>query len=109
MAYLTSQTKKEIQEIIREFGFSSEKEFVSQAVKEKLMELKKLRFFLISEKIRKGLEKKGIKPEELLKKQKNVASGFLGRLMRFPWILNFPKKKKKFGIYVLSEQKENIV
>jgi AraC-like DNA-binding protein len=71
MAYLTSQTKKEIQEIIREFGFSSEKEFVSQAVKEKLMELKKLRFFLISEKIRKGLEKKGIKPEELLKKFKS--------------------------------------
>jgi AraC-like DNA-binding protein len=68
MAYLTSQTKKEIQEIIREFGFSDEKEFISQAVKEKLMELKKLRFFLISEKIRKGLEKKGIKPEELLKK-----------------------------------------
>jgi AraC-like DNA-binding protein len=71
MAYLTSQTKKEIQEIIREFGFSSEKEFISQAVKEKLMELKKLRFFLISEKIRKGLEKKGIKPEELLKKFKS--------------------------------------
>jgi AraC-like DNA-binding protein len=71
MAYLTSQTKKEIQEIIREFGFSSEKEFVSQAVKEKLMELKKLRFFLISEKIRKGLEKKGIKPDELLKKFKS--------------------------------------
>jgi len=71
MAYLTSQTKKEVQEIIREFGFSSEKEFVSQAVKEKLMELKKLRFFLISEKIRKGLEKKGIKPEELLKKFKS--------------------------------------
>jgi hypothetical protein len=68
MAYLTSQTKKEIQEIIREFGFLDEKEFISQAVKEKLMELKKLRFFLISEKIRKGLEKKGIKPEELLKK-----------------------------------------
>jgi len=71
MAYLTSQTKKEIQEIIREFGFSSEKEFISQAVKEKLMELKKLRFFLISEKIRKGLEKKGIKPDELLKKFKS--------------------------------------
>lgn len=71
MAYLTSQTKKEIQEFVKEFGFSSEGEFISQAVKEKLMEFKKLRFFLISEKIRKGLEKKGIKPEELLKKFKS--------------------------------------
>ena len=70
MAYLASQTEKETQGLIKDFGFSSKKEFVAQAVKEKLMELKKLRFFLISEKIKKGLAKKGIKPEDLLRKFK---------------------------------------
>lgn len=71
MDLLITQTKKENRNLIKEFGFLSEREFISQAVKEKLMELKKLRFFLISEKIKKGLEKKGIKPEELFKKFKS--------------------------------------
>jgi len=39
-------------------------------VREKLAELKKLQFFLISEKIKKGLKRKGIKPEDILKKVK---------------------------------------
>lgn len=71
MAYITPQMKKEIHDFAREFGFASEKEFISQAVKEKITELKKLRFLLISEKIRKGLEKKGLKPEDVLKKIKS--------------------------------------
>lgn len=45
-------TKKRIGEVIREFGYSSKREFIEEAVREKMMELKKLQFFLISEKIR---------------------------------------------------------
>ena len=59
MAYSIAQIRKEAKEIIREFGYSDEKEFVSEAIREKLAELKKLQFFPISEKIRKGLKKGG--------------------------------------------------
>lgn len=71
MAYLTAKTKQEIQEVIKMFGFASEREFISRAVKEKLMELKKLQFFLISEKVRRELAKKGIEPEDILKEIKS--------------------------------------
>lgn len=71
MAYSIAQIKKEAKEIIKEFGYSNEKEFISEAVRDKLAELKKLQFFLISEKIRKGLKQKGIKPKDILKKIKS--------------------------------------
>ncbi len=58
--------KKEHKVLIRDFGYS-EKEFIAEAVQEKLLELKKLQFFAISEKIRRGLKKKGVKPEDILK------------------------------------------
>jgi len=71
MAYSISQIQKETKEIIKDFGYLDEKEFISEAVREKLAELKKLQFFLISEKIRKGLKKRGLKPEDILKKIKS--------------------------------------
>ena len=71
MAYSISQIQKETKEIIKDFGYSDEKEFISEAVREKLAELKKLQFFLISEKIRKGLKKRGLKPEDILRKIKS--------------------------------------
>jgi len=71
MAYLTSLTEKKIEEALKEFGYSSKKEFIEEAVREKLRELKKLQFFSISERIRKGLKKKGIRPEDVLKEIKS--------------------------------------
>jgi len=71
MATLSPQIKKDMTEAAKEFGFLSEKDFISQAIKEKILELKKMKFFAISEKVRKGLLKKGIKPEGFLKKFKS--------------------------------------
>ena len=51
-------TQKRTEEVIKEFGYSSKKEFIKEAIREKIMELKKFQFFSVSEKIRKGLEKK---------------------------------------------------
>ncbi|MEK7172859.1 MAG: hypothetical protein AAB740_02690 [Patescibacteria group bacterium] len=62
--------KKEHKVLIRDFGYS-EKEFIVEAVQEKLLALKKFHFFAISEKIRMGLKKKGVKPEEILKSVKS--------------------------------------
>lgn len=63
--------KKEIERIAKEFGFATREEFISQAIREKILELKKMKFFAISEKIRKGLLKKKIKPEKLLREFKS--------------------------------------
>ncbi len=71
MKTLSSKTEKDIAEMAEEFGFSSKNEFISQAIKEKILELKKMKFFAISERIRKGLLKKGIKPKEFLKEFKS--------------------------------------
>ncbi|GIW67083.1 MAG: hypothetical protein KatS3mg095_0981 [Candidatus Parcubacteria bacterium] len=67
----TPQIDKNIKNLLKEFGFLSEKEFVNQAVEEKILELKKLKFLLVSQKIRKGLKKKGLTPEKLLKYDNN--------------------------------------
>ena len=71
MAYLTPLTEKRIEKVLKEFGYPSKKEFIEEAVREKLRELKKLQFFSISERIRKGLKKKGIRPEDVLKEIKS--------------------------------------
>ncbi len=60
-----------VKRIVKEFGYTDEQEFIQEAIEKRLMELKKLHFFSISEKIRKGLEKKGIKPESVLKEIKS--------------------------------------
>ncbi len=62
---------KEIKKAAEEFGFATKEEFISQAIKEKVLELKKMKFFEISERIRKGLLKKGVKPEKLLRELKS--------------------------------------
>ena len=71
MAYSIPKIEKESRDIIKDFGYLKEKDFIKEAVREKLMELKKLQFFVISEKIRKGLEKKGLEPIDVLKKIKS--------------------------------------
>lgn len=65
-----TQSEKEITLLVKEFGFLDKEEFISEAIREKLLELKKMKFFIISEKIRKGLLKKGIKSDKLLEELK---------------------------------------
>jgi len=55
-----------IKEIAPEFGFESEDEFIKAAIKEKVLELKKMLFFSISNEIRKRLKKRGILPKSVL-------------------------------------------
>ena len=71
MAYCFPKIEKESRDIIRDFGYLGEKDFIREAIKEKLMELRKLRFFIISEKIREGLEKKGLESKDILKEIKS--------------------------------------
>lgn len=57
----------EIDKIGEQFGFKSETEFVKEAVSEKILQLKKRIFSSISSEVRRGLEKKGITHDEILK------------------------------------------
>lgn len=57
---------KDTKEMIKEFGYT-ESEFIARAIEEKLVELRKLQFFALSEKVRKGLQKKGIRGEAFLR------------------------------------------
>lgn len=56
----------ELREIILDLGFSGDSEFIEEAVKEKILELKRQKFFKISDKVASGLESKGISSKEIL-------------------------------------------
>lgn len=70
MTFSTLQIEKKSRDLVKEFGYS-EREFIEEAVRDKIRELKKLQFFSISERIRKGLKKKGLKPASVLKEIKS--------------------------------------
>lgn len=48
-----------IKKITEEGGFESTEEFISAAIEQKLLEIKKDKFYRLTDEIRKGLEKKG--------------------------------------------------
>lgn len=58
---------REIRKITSKAGFKNEEEFVKEAVEEKILEFKKLLFTDITTDVRKGLEKKGVTREEILR------------------------------------------
>lgn len=61
---LTLKEKKEIKEI---FPDIDEKTFVKKAIEEKIRAAKARNFFIISEKVRTGLNEKGYSPKDILK------------------------------------------
>ncbi|MBU0567196.1 hypothetical protein KJ693_10745 [bacterium] len=63
---LPEKVSAEVNKISSQFGFRNEEEFVKEAVEDKILELKKRLFVTATDGIRSGLEKKGIKIEEVL-------------------------------------------
>lgn len=65
---MTTITKeKEIETLFRTFGFRSKEEFVRDAVEEKTARLKFLLFSRTAEKVWRGITKKGLKGEDILR------------------------------------------
>ncbi|MBU1252167.1 MAG: hypothetical protein KJ905_01725 [Nanoarchaeota archaeon] len=56
----------ELTQIISELGFEGNSEFIEGAIKDKILELKKQRFFKISDKILQGLRANKIGHKEIL-------------------------------------------
>ncbi len=63
---VATESKKAFREFIESLGYESEKEFVKEAVEDKILELKRKAFFEISDKVKDALTKKGISEKEIL-------------------------------------------
>jgi ribosomal protein S8 len=64
---VSSKIKKEISEILEGYGYKNEKEFIEDALRRRILELKKIDFLVKTEKIRKAMRKKGVTEEEILR------------------------------------------
>ncbi len=56
----------ELRKIIFELGFSGNSEFIEEAVREKILELKKQKFFEISDEVLSGLKSNNINQKDIL-------------------------------------------
>jgi len=60
-----------IERITREWGIT-ERDFIKRAVRDKMLEAKKMVFFRISDEVRKRLEAKGIRQRDVLEEFESV-------------------------------------
>ena len=63
---ISEELQPKINQIISDFGFSSQEEFIQGAIKDKILELQKKAFVQGSDKIAKKLNEKGITEKEIL-------------------------------------------
>ena len=59
--------KKEIPKTIKEFGYKTEEEFIKDALRRRVLELKKAEFFSYAKKIKEKMREKKITEEKILK------------------------------------------
>ncbi len=73
-AQIPSDLTSEVNFIVQEFGFQNKEEFVQEAIRDKVLELRKLRFFSITDTIAAHLKKKRISEQEILQHFETVRS-----------------------------------
>lgn len=66
IVHLAEEILPQVEGIVKEFGFQSREEFVQEAIRDKVLELQKERFFTGTDEIRKQLQKKGITEKEII-------------------------------------------
>jgi len=64
---LSPKIKGEILDILRKYGYKSEKDFVEDALKRRILELKRADFLLKVKEIRERMKKRKITEEEILR------------------------------------------
>lgn len=55
-----------LQKLVAALKFKSTEEFINKAIRDKILEIKRKRFFEISDKISESLEEQGISEEEII-------------------------------------------
>ncbi|MBI2043769.1 hypothetical protein HYT24_00190 [Candidatus Pacearchaeota archaeon] len=63
---IPKELETDLRRFVHELGFSGDSEFVEEAVKDKVLELKRKEFFKVSDKIAQALNGKGINHREML-------------------------------------------
>lgn len=64
---ISDEMASELDKVVVKFGFDTDSDFIVEAIREKLIDLKKLMFLNISEKVANGLRERGITSEDILK------------------------------------------
>ena len=64
---LPTRLENDVGILRKEFGFASDSEFIREAIRDKILELKKLLFFQISAKVSKGLKKHKVSEKDILR------------------------------------------
>ena len=64
---LSPKIQKEIPVSVKEYGYKSKREFIEDALRRRILELKKFEFLSGVKKIQKAMKKKKIKEEDILK------------------------------------------
>lgn len=64
---LSPKIKKEVFDVLKGYGYASEKDFIEDALRRRILELKKADFLAKAKEIREKVNKKGLKEEAVLK------------------------------------------
>ena len=64
---LSPKIKKEVSEVIKEFGYKSVKDFIEDALRYRILELKKAEFLSKVKEIKKTMQKRGLEKKDILK------------------------------------------
>lgn len=64
---LSPKIKDEILDMLSKYGYESEKDFVEDALKRRILELRRTDFLLKVKEIREGMKKREITEEEILR------------------------------------------
>lgn len=64
--HIDKKLAPELQNLVTTLKFKSAEEFINKAIRDKILEIKRRRFFEISNKISKSLEEQGITEEKII-------------------------------------------
>jgi predicted transcriptional regulator len=68
--HIDKELTPELENIVATLKFRNKEEFINKAIRDKILEIKRKRFFEISDKISESLEGRGITEEEIINKFK---------------------------------------
>ncbi|MFH1275664.1 MAG: ribbon-helix-helix domain-containing protein [Candidatus Woesearchaeota archaeon] len=63
---ISEEILPQVDSIVKEFGFETKEEFIQEAIRDKILEIRKKVFFEGTDKISENLRKQGISEKEIL-------------------------------------------
>lgn len=63
---ISEEISPQVDDIVKEFGFETKEEFIQEAIRDKVLELRKKLFFGGTDKIAESLRKQGVSEKDIL-------------------------------------------